>query len=75
MSDDIKITVDGQEIEFSGGFTDLHTESYKKILIGEGFGMEDVMPSLKIVSHIRNAEAIGMKGDCHPFLVQAKKND
>jgi UDP-N-acetyl-2-amino-2-deoxyglucuronate dehydrogenase len=62
------ITIDGEEIEFSGGFTDLHTASYAKILAGEGFGMEEVVSSLEIVSHIRNAEAVGIKGDCHPFL-------
>ncbi len=33
------ITMEGEEIEFSGGFTDLHTESYKKILGGNGFGI------------------------------------
>ena len=68
------ITVDGEEIEFSGGFTDLHTESYKKILAGDGFEMNEVMPSLDIVSHIRNAEVVGIKGECHSFLTKDKKN-
>lgn len=67
------ITVDGEEVEFSGGFTDLHTKSYKKILAGEGFGMENVIPSLEIVSHIRNTEVVGIKGDYHPFLTRIKK--
>lgn len=62
------ITVDGEEIEFSGGFSDLHTESYRKALAGEGFTTQDVLTSVKVVSDIRNAEAIGLKGDYHPML-------
>jgi UDP-N-acetyl-2-amino-2-deoxyglucuronate dehydrogenase len=48
------ITVDVEEIEFSGGFTDLHTVSYQKILGGEGFGLEDARRSIEIVHEIRN---------------------
>jgi UDP-N-acetyl-2-amino-2-deoxyglucuronate dehydrogenase len=62
------VTVDGEEIEFSGGFSDLHTESYRKILAGEGFTTQDVLTSVKIVSDIRSAEPIGLKGDYHPML-------
>jgi UDP-N-acetyl-2-amino-2-deoxyglucuronate dehydrogenase len=69
------ITVDGEEIEFSGGFTDLHTESYKRILAGNGFGMEEVVPSLEIVSHIRNSEVVGVQKDSHSFLTKGKSND
>ena len=47
------ITIDGEEIEFSGGFTDLHTVSYKNILDGKGFNIEDTKESIKIVSEIR----------------------
>ena len=61
------ITVDGDEIEFSGGFTDLHTKSYEEILKGNGFGLDEAYGSISIVSTIRNLEAIGMKGDYHPF--------
>ena len=49
------ITVDGEEIEFSEGFTDLHTESYREILAGRGFPLEEVRPSIEIVSRIRDA--------------------
>lgn len=63
------ITVDGEEIEFSGGFADLHTESYRQILAGGGFGLQDVISSVEIVSDIRNAEPVGLKGDYHPLLV------
>jgi len=62
------IVVDGEEVEFSQGFTDLHTESYKRILAGEGFTTRDVMPSIEIVSAIRNAEPVGKSGEHHPML-------
>jgi len=50
------ITVDGEEIEFSDGFFDLHTKSYEKILKGEGFGLDDAIPSLELVHQIRNSK-------------------
>ncbi len=62
------ITVDGSEIEFSGGFTDLHTESYKHILDGSGFGLEEARNSIEIVSHIRNQDIIRNSSDTHPFV-------
>ncbi len=61
------ITVDGDEIEFSGGFTDLHTRSYKEILKGNGFGLDEAYGSISTVSTIRNLEPIGLKGNYHPF--------
>jgi len=61
------ITVDGEEIEFSGGFTDLHTKSYEHILNGGGFGLDEAYGSISTVSTIRNLPAIGLKGDYHPF--------
>jgi UDP-N-acetyl-2-amino-2-deoxyglucuronate dehydrogenase len=64
------ITIDGNEIEFSGGFTDLHTESYRRILAGKGFGTQEVITSIEIVSGIRNAKPIGLKGDYHPMLTR-----
>jgi len=64
------ITVDKNEIEFSGGFTDLHTQSYQKILSGEGFGLAEARNSIQIVHDIRHKEAIGLKGDYHPFLTK-----
>lgn len=62
------ITVDGEEIEFSGGFTDLHTRSYEEILAGRGFGLEENRVAIETVSHIRNATPAGLTGDYHPFL-------
>jgi UDP-N-acetyl-2-amino-2-deoxyglucuronate dehydrogenase len=57
------ITVDGDEIEFSGGFTDLHTDSYKQILEGNGYGPSDVVSAIQIVSDIRNGVSVGGKSD------------
>jgi UDP-N-acetyl-2-amino-2-deoxyglucuronate dehydrogenase len=61
------ITVDGEEMEFSGGFTDLHTRSYEEILAGNGFGLDEAYGSINTVSTIRRLDAIGLKGDYHPF--------
>jgi len=61
------ITVDGKEMEFSGGFTDLHTRSYEEILSGNGFGLDEAYPSINTVSVIRNLEPIGLTGEYHPF--------
>ena len=61
------ITVEGEEIEFSGGFKDLHTSSYEEILKGNGFGLDDAYGSIDIVSQIRNMTPLGLKGDYHPF--------
>ena len=62
------ITVDGKEIEFSGGFTDLHTLSYESILKGEGFGVKEARPSIETVYKIRNSVPDMKKGELHPFL-------
>ncbi len=62
------ITVENQEIEFSGGFTDLHTQSYQQILAGNGFGLSEARNSIQIVHDIRHKETIGINGDYHPFL-------
>ncbi len=62
-----KIEMEGTEIEFSSGFTELHTESYKNILNGNGFGLEDARQCIQIVSDIRNSKPIGLKGDYHPL--------
>jgi UDP-N-acetyl-2-amino-2-deoxyglucuronate dehydrogenase len=57
-----------QEIEFSDGFTDLHTESYREIVAGHGFGIPEAQQSINIVYHIRNSQPLGLKGDYHPIL-------
>lgn len=61
------IKVDDDEIEFSGGFTDLHTKSYQEILKGNGFGLDEAYGSIKTVSFIRSSPVVGLTGDYHPF--------
>ena len=61
------ITLDNEEIEFSQGFTDLHTESYKAILDGNGYRIGDARKAVEIVHEIRNAAPIGIKGEYHPM--------
>lgn len=60
------ITVDGEEVEFSGGFTDLHTKSYEEILAGRGFGLEENRVAIQTVAEIRCAEP-ETGGERHPF--------
>lgn len=63
------ITVDGSEIEFSEGFTDLHTISYQEILAGRGYGIEDARHCVETVNTIRSAPAVSAAdGERHPFL-------
>ncbi|MBT6963494.1 MAG: Gfo/Idh/MocA family oxidoreductase [Lentimicrobiaceae bacterium] len=62
------ISVDGDDFEFSGGFTDLHTESYKSILKGKGFGLDDARNSIEIAHLIRNQAITTNKSDAHPLL-------
>ncbi len=50
------IRIEGEEIEFSEGFTDLHTKSYQEILNGNGFGIDEARPSIELVHAIRNAK-------------------
>jgi UDP-N-acetyl-2-amino-2-deoxyglucuronate dehydrogenase len=60
------ITVDGSEIEFSGGFTDLHTRSYEEVLAGRGFGLEENRVAIETVAQIRSSSPAGLAGDYHP---------
>ncbi len=68
-----EINIEGENIEFSDGFTDLHTISYKNILQGNGFGLDDARKSIDIVHHIRNSKPIGIRGDYHPMLANHGK--
>lgn len=61
------INIDGDEFEFSNGFTELHTDSYKDIIAGKGFGIEDARTAINIVYDIRHAAPIGLTGDYHPL--------
>ena len=74
LPDDVKgkkttfrsITIDGEEVEFSEGFTDLHTRSYEEIVAGRGFGVGEVRPSIEIVSTFRTAPIVRGNG-VHAF--------
>lgn len=62
------ITIDGEELEFSEGFTDLHTRVYAATLAGQGFGIEVARPSIELVHRIRVAPLTPPDGPPHPFL-------
>lgn len=65
------IDVSGEKLEFSEGFTDLHTVSYKEILAGRGYGLEDARHCIETVNVIRSATpAQGEQGEVHPFVRQ-----
>lgn len=60
------ITIDGVEVEFSGGFGDLHTRSYQEVLEGRGFGLEDNRAAIETVRRIRTMPPTPARGDRHP---------
>jgi len=62
------VVIEGEEIEFSEGFGDLHTESYREILGGNGFGLSDARQSVITAFTIRNSNPVGLVGDYHPML-------
>ena len=61
------ITIDNEELEFSAGFTDLHTESYNHILAGSGFGISETLKSLQLAHQLRHANIAPLTNDFHPF--------
>ncbi len=61
------ISIDGEEVEFSKGFTNLHTESYKDILAGQGFTIKDTIAAIEVASQIRESQPIGLSGEYHPL--------
>lgn len=62
------LRIEGEEIEFSDGFTDLHTKSYEQILAGQGYGLNEVYPCIDTVSYIRTAPLTRLNGDYHPLI-------
>lgn len=64
------ITVDGAEVEFSEGFTDLHTLIYRESLAGRGFGLADARPSVEVAHQIRHATASVVNEHRHPHLTR-----
>jgi UDP-N-acetyl-2-amino-2-deoxyglucuronate dehydrogenase len=63
------INIDGQDVEFTEGFTDLHTRVYQETLAGGGFGIEDARPSIELVYQIRNTPVSKPNDFIHPFLI------
>tara|TARA_B110000003_G_scaffold275948_1_gene320146 strand:+ start:1349 stop:2317 length:969 start_codon:yes stop_codon:yes gene_type:complete len=61
------IKIEGEELEFSGGFEDLHSKVYKSIVDNDGYGLDEAKSAIEIVHDIRNAKPIGLKGDFHPL--------
>ncbi len=61
------IMINGEEFEFSEGFTELHTKSYQHVLEGEGFRISEAKKCIQIVSDIRNSCPVGLTGDYHPL--------
>lgn len=64
------ITIEGNEFEFSEGFTDLHTLSYQQILNGNGFSLNDAKSSIEMAFTIRHATPLGLVGNYHPFCLR-----
>lgn len=67
------IIIDGKEVEFTDGFTNLHTRAYEEILNGNGFGISDARPSIQLVFDIRNSQPVDVEEYRHPF-VKSKNN-
>jgi UDP-N-acetyl-2-amino-2-deoxyglucuronate dehydrogenase len=65
------ITCDGAAVEFSEGFTELHTEVYRQVLAGKGFGLSDARPSVSLAHDIRAAKPIGVVPHSHEWLRKA----
>jgi UDP-N-acetyl-2-amino-2-deoxyglucuronate dehydrogenase len=66
------LTMEGQEIEFSDGFTDLHTTSYKEIIEGRGYGLMDAAPAIKVAHDIRHGKKETTSDLAHPMLKMKK---
>jgi len=64
------ITIDGKEIEFTEGFTDLHTRVYETTLAGNGFGIEDARPSIELGHRIRTSDLSRRDDTVHPLLLR-----
>lgn len=62
------IILNGKEIEFSGGFSDLHVKCYENILKGLGCGLEDARSTVELLKNINTSKQEGLKGEYHPFL-------
>jgi len=62
------IVVDGEDIEFTEGFTDLHTRVYEEVFAGRGFRVPDARPAIKLVHQVRHANVVRPTDTPHPLL-------
>ncbi len=67
------INIDGEEVEFSDGFGDLHTRSYEEILAGRGFGPQDARASIELAHRIRSEPVSTPVAGAHPMVVSCNK--
>jgi len=65
------ITVGGKEIEFTEGFSDLHTRVYEQTLQDRGFGIEDARPAIELVHRIRTSALASVNGTAHSIVLQS----
>jgi len=68
------ITINGEEMQFSEGFTDLHTRVYERTLSGNGFGIQDARPSIELVYNLRNGRPTQKPNSKHPYLVNLENH-
>jgi UDP-N-acetyl-2-amino-2-deoxyglucuronate dehydrogenase len=61
------LTVNGEKVEFSDGFSDLHSEIYRGVLAGKGFGIDEARPSIELAHEIRSSKPVGLTEDYHPL--------
>ena len=67
------INIGGEELEFSGGFTDLHTQSYENILAGKGYKICENKVAIETVETIRNAQLVDNPSKKHPLLLKVMR--
>jgi UDP-N-acetyl-2-amino-2-deoxyglucuronate dehydrogenase len=79
LPDDVKgkkptfrsIDISGEQLEFSEGFTDLHTTSYREVLAGRGYGLADARHCIETVNVIRSAVPVrGAVDEVHPYVAR-----
>ena len=68
------ITIDGEEIEFTEGFTDLHTRVYEETFAGRGFGIDEARPSVELAYRLRTADLHPRDDTVHPFLTDGARS-
>lgn len=66
------IRVDGNEIDLSAGFTDLHTEVYRDILADGGFGIEQAQEAIELIYQIRTSTTVSPNGTAHQYVASGE---